>query len=183
LIDRQTGGVRQPGTIRQPAFGAGEFGNRIVETVGGHGEQSSLVWRGQFGLFGASADGGADAEVLPAGAGGKHDTEFEHALDLDLRTIRCPGTAAGLITVLEHAVDALDQPLEFGPIELIGTAETMHHAGFSSLGVGVPDALREGVVGDGRAVAVMALGDAQIHASPIARLAEFDNTKATGSCA
>ena len=141
------------------------------------------MWRDQFGLFGASADGGADAEVLPAGAGGKHDTQFEHPLDLDLRTIRCPGPVGGLITVLKHAIDALDQSLEFGPIELIGTAETMHHAGFSSLSVGVPDALGEGVVADGRAVAVVALGDAQIHAPPIARCAKPDNTKATVSCA
>src|SRR5271166_1211960 len=97
----------------------------------------------------SAADGGADTEVLPAGAGGKHDPKFEHPLDLDLRTVRCPATAGGLIAVFEHAIDAPDQPLEFGPIELIGTAETMHHAGFSSLCVGVPDALGEGVVAGG----------------------------------
>ena len=51
--------------IRQPAFGAGQLGNRVVEAVGGHGEQSGLVWCGQLGLFGASADGRADAEFLP----------------------------------------------------------------------------------------------------------------------
>ena len=56
---------------------------------------------------------------------------------------------ARVITVIEDAVDALDQPFEFGAIELIGTAEAMHHMGFSSLCVGVPDALGEGVVGDG----------------------------------
>jgi hypothetical protein len=41
-----------------------------------------------------------------------------------------------------------NQPFEFSPIELIGTAETMHHMGFSSLFVRVPDALGEGVIGD-----------------------------------
>jgi hypothetical protein len=55
------------------------------------------------------------------------------------------------------AVDAFDQPFELRPIELIGTAETMHHMGLSPLGVGVPDALGEGIVGDARAVAVVTL--------------------------
>jgi hypothetical protein len=64
-----------------PAFGVGEFGNRVVEPVGGHGKQRGLVWRGRPGLFGAPADGRADAEFLPEGAGGKYDTKFEYPLD------------------------------------------------------------------------------------------------------
>ena len=88
-------------------------------------------------------------------------------------TIRCRRAAGGVVAVIEDAVDAVDQPFEGGSIELIGAAETMHHVGLASLGVGVPDALGEGVVGDGRAVAVLPLGDAQIHASRIARFANF----------
>ena len=106
------------------------------------------MWRGQLGLFGASADGRADPEFFPECAGGEHHAKFEHPLDLDLRTTRCLRATGGVITGIEDAVDTLDQPFEFSPIELIGTAETMHHAGFSPFCVGVPDALGEGIVGD-----------------------------------
>src|ERR1700726_2164906 len=106
------------------------------------------MWRGQLGPFGAPSDGRADAEFFPEGAGGEYHTKFEHPLDFDLRTIRCRRAAGGVISIVEDAVDTPDQPFEFGSIELIGTAETMHHMGFSSLCVGVPDALGEGVIGD-----------------------------------
>ena len=53
------------------------------------------------------------------------------------------------MTVIEDPVDALDQAFELGPIELIGPAETMHHARFSPLCFGVPGALGEGIVADG----------------------------------
>ena len=84
LIDREPGRVGQPGDVGQPALGAGQFGDRVVEPVGGHGEQRGLVRRGQIGPFGAGADRSADAEFLPQRAGGEHDAEFEHPLDLDL---------------------------------------------------------------------------------------------------
>jgi hypothetical protein len=72
-------------------------------------KEGCLVWRGQPGLLGASADGGTDAESLPQRAGGEQDTQFEHSLDLDRRTIRCIRTSAGVIAVIiEDAVNALD---------------------------------------------------------------------------
>jgi len=86
---------------------------------------------------------------LPECTGGEHHAQFEHLFDLDLGKIRCPRTAGGARAVIEDAVDAADQPLERGAIELIGSAETMHHTGFSPLSVGVPNTLGEGVVGDG----------------------------------
>lgn len=54
--------------------------------------------------------------------------------------------------IIEHAVDAVHQPFEGGPVEQIGAAETMHHARLSPLYVRVPDALCEGVIDDRRAV-------------------------------
>jgi hypothetical protein len=85
--------------------------------------------------------------------------------------------------IIEDAVDAVHQPFERGPIELIGAAETVHHARLSPLGVGVPDALSEGVVGDRRAVAILALGDAQVDASLIAMSAVWCNNYIAESCA
>src|SRR5882757_2118232 len=87
--------------------------------------------------------------AVSCGAVSEHHTECEHPFDLDLQTIRCRRTAGTVIIIVEDAVDAFDQPLEFGPIELIGTAETMHHAGLSAFCLRVPDALGEGVVADG----------------------------------
>ena len=75
------------------------------------------------------------------------------------------------------------QPFEGGPIELIGPAETVHHAGLSPLGIRVPDALGEAVVGDRRAVAILPLGDAQIHAAPIAGSTVPCNGRVAESCA
>jgi hypothetical protein len=73
-----------------------------------------------------------------------------HPLDLDLCTIGRRRTAgSGVIAVIEDAVDAFNQPFELRPIELVGTAETMHHMGFSPFCLGVADALGEGVIGDG----------------------------------
>jgi len=126
------------------------------------------VGRGKIGPLGAGADRRTDAEFLPHRAGGEHDAEFEHPLDLDLRDVPWAPASSSTSVAIEYAIDALHQPFESGAIELIGAAETVHHAGLSPLHVRVPDAFGEGVVGDSRAVAVLALGDAQIHASLIA---------------
>jgi hypothetical protein len=64
---------------------AGQLGNRVVEAVGGHDEQRGLVWRGQLGLIGASADGRADADFLPEWAGGENNTSS------NTRSISIPG--------------------------------------------------------------------------------------------
>ena len=105
-----------------------------------------------------------DAEFLPQRAGGEHHAQFEHPLDLDLGDVGRVTAGNRAVIAIEHAIDAFHQSFESGAIDLIGAAEAMDHAGFAALCVGVPDALGEGVVGDGRAVAVLPLGDAQIHA-------------------
>ena len=103
-------------------------------------------------------------------------TAIGHARGLDAAGAAfVNGTAA-------HGED-FDDTFEGGPIELIGPAETVHHAGLSPLGIRVPDALGEAVVGDRRAVAILPLGDAQIHAAPIAGSTVPCNGRVAESCA
>ena len=138
---------------------------------------------GEASLLDAAADGRADAELLPQVAGGQHDAEFEHAVDLEVGDAGRGLVGDHAIAAIEHAVDAVHQPLEGGAIDLIGTAETMHHPGLAPLCLWVPNALGEGVVGDRRAVAVVSPGGAQIHASLIAELHHSHNDKIARSCA
>ena len=49
-------------------------------------------------------------------------------------------------------------------VSVSGTAEIVDDLRLGTLGLGVPDVLSQGVVGDGGAVAVTPLGDAQVHA-------------------
>jgi hypothetical protein len=114
----------------------------------------------QAGAAHAGADGLADAEFFPQTAGRQHDPEFEDGVDLDLSN---GGLAVGRQGVggisIDYAVDAGDQTLQGGAVELVGAAETVDHAGFGTLGLGVPIIFGEGVVGDGGAIAVSPLGD------------------------
>jgi hypothetical protein len=82
------------------------------------------VGRGEIGPFGAGADRRTDAELLPQRAGGEHDAEFEHPLDLDLRDVPWAPASGSTSVVIENAIDALHQPFESGAIELIGAAKT-----------------------------------------------------------
>ena len=47
---------------------------------------------------------------------------------------------------------------------MIGTAEIVDDLRFGALGLSVPNVLSQGVVGDGGAIAVTPLGDAQVDA-------------------
>jgi hypothetical protein len=57
-------------------------------------------------------------------------------------------------------LDGGNQALQGGFIELIGAAEGVDDLRFGALGLSVPDVLSQGVVDDGRAIAVTPLGDA-----------------------
>jgi hypothetical protein len=105
LIDSEPGRVRKPGDVGQPALNTRQFGDRIVETIGGHREQCDLVRRGAGGACSAVTDRFANTEFLPQGSGGKHDTEFEHPLDVDLRDVLC--VAGEALACVEHAIDAV----------------------------------------------------------------------------
>jgi len=174
LIDPKPGRVGEPGGIGQPTLGACQFGYRLIEPVGGHHEQRGLVRRGEIGPFGAGTDRGTDAEFFPQRADGEHDAEFKHALDIDLGDVGCGPGGNCTVAVLEYAVDALHQPFESNAIHLIGAAKAMDHTRLRLLCLGVPDALGEGVVGDGRAVSIPPLRDPQIHAHEIAHINASD---------
>ena len=73
------------------------------------------------------------------------DLAHRHRLDVAAKT---PAESGEIIDRI-HTGDAVDQALEGGVIDLIGTAEAMDDPGFSSFCGGVPDRLGEGVVGDG----------------------------------
>jgi hypothetical protein len=128
-----------------------------------HGEQGDLVRGGQAGAIRADADGLADAEFFPQTAGGQHDGEFKDGVDLDLgnRSLAAGRQGVGSIGI-DDAVDAGEQTLQGGAVELIGPAEAVDDAGFRALGLGVPVVFGEGIVGDGGSIAVSPLGDAQI---------------------
>jgi hypothetical protein len=85
----------------------------------------------------------------------ERNTEFEDGVDLDIDR---PGTGGIFrrrlaltltLTLTQNAVDAADQPLESGMIDLISATETMDDASFSPFCSSIPDGLGEGVVGDG----------------------------------
>lgn len=168
LVDGEPLGLRQPGDVGQPARGAGELRGGIVKPLRRHGEEGGLVRRGQAGTGEARADRLADAEFLPEPARRQHDAEFEDGLDVDLRQ---RGRATGGERVsgidIEDAVDAGDEALKGGVVELVGAAEAVHDAGLGAPGLGVPEVLGEGVVGNGGTVAVSPLGDPQVHAQTI----------------
>ena len=166
--------------MSQPALRTGQLGAGPREAVGGHGEQRGLMRCGQMSARSTRADRVADAELGPQRAGHVHDAELKswprsrspaHSRLLCRHQRRC-----------RAPVDAADQPLQGRPVELIGPAETVHHAGLSPLGSGF-QTLGEAVVGDRRAVAILPLGDAQIHAAPIAGSTAPCNGRVAKLCA
>ena len=136
---------------------------------------------GQPALCDAAPDRRTDAEILPQSAGGQHDAEFEDLIHLDLGDLRGSTARDGHIFV-EYAVDAVDQALQGGAVELVGTAGILHDARLGALGGSVPGALGQGVVDDRRAVAVVSLGDPQIRAQRIARQSLRVNGRIAKSC-
>src|SRR4051812_8954460 len=88
----------------------------------------------------------------------------EDGVDLDVGEagLAAGGQGTGGIGV-DDALDGGDEALQGGFVELIGAAEVVDDLRLGALGLGVPDALGEGVVGDGGAVAVTPFGDAQVH--------------------
>ncbi|HEX6010233.1 MAG TPA: hypothetical protein VFY87_00220 [Geminicoccaceae bacterium] len=163
LVDREPARLRQPGHLGQPARRAGEFGAGRVQPLCRHGEQRRRVRGGEAGAGEAAADGGPDAEFLPQAAGGQHDAEVEDRVDLDLAETDLGG-GSDAVAGLKHAVDAGDQALQSGGVELVGAAEAVEHPRLGAPGLGIPAVLGEGVVGDRGAVAVPPLGFPQVYA-------------------
>jgi hypothetical protein len=77
----------------------------------------------------AGADVLADAEFFPQTTGRQHDPEFEDGVDLDLSIGGLAVCRQGVGGIgIDDAVDAGDQTLQGGAVELIGDAETVDHA-------------------------------------------------------
>lgn len=148
-----------------------------------HGEQRSLVRGGQVGPRHSRADCLADTEFLPQPAGSQDNTQFENGLDVDLRQRALLARWRGFTGIaVNDTVDAGDQALQSGFVELVGAAEAVHHAGLRAPSLGVPDVLGQGVLGDGGAVAVPPLGDPQIHAHTVGMYHAPANMGPTKSC-
>jgi hypothetical protein len=169
LIDAKSGGIGQKSDIGEPAGGTGELGAGHIQPVRRHGEECGLMRRGQFAFGDAAPNRRADAEILPQAARGQHDAEFEHLLDLDLGDRWGRGGTGDRLVLVEHAVDAVNQALQGGPVELVGAAEIVHDACLGAFGCGVPGVLGQCVVGDRRTVPILSLRDPQVHAQRLAR--------------
>ena len=75
--------------------------------------------------------------------------------------------------LVEHAADAAHQALERGAVELVGTAEAVHHAGLDIAFPGIADVLGERQVAHHRAVLVPPLRGPQVHAHAIRVYLDF----------
>ena len=96
--------------------------------------------RTQPGTLGAAPDRRPNAEILPQPPRRQHDAQFEHPLDLGQGRI----AVGNRVARLDHPVDALDEALEPVAVDLVGTAEIVHHPGLGALGGGVPGVLGVG---------------------------------------
>lgn len=87
---------------------------------------------GQAGFSHAGTDRRADPELVPEVTRDERNTEFEDGVDLDLDRPGAGDTSRrrSVLTLTQNAVDAADQPLEGGVIDLIGAAKTMDDPGF-----------------------------------------------------
>ena len=159
LIDAKSDDIGQEGNVGYPARGTSELGAGHIQPVRRHGEECGLMRRGQFAFGDAAPNRRADAEIVPQAARGQHDAEFEHLLDLDLRDRRRRGGTGDRLALIEHAVDAVNQALQGGAVELVRAAEIVHDACLGAFGCGVPGVLGQGVIADCRTVPILSLRD------------------------
>ena len=83
--------------------------------------------------------------------------------------LRGRGGSGDRLALVEHAVDAVDQALQGGAVELIGPAEIVHDLRLGTFRRGVPSVLGQGIVGDGGSVPILSFRDPEIHAQRLAR--------------
>ncbi len=83
-----------------------------------------------------------------------HDPELEAGLDRDVGR-PCGRRGDGPTSLArQNPLDARDQPLQGCPVELVGTAEAVHHLGLDIALLGMTNVLGERVVAHHRAVLV-----------------------------
>jgi len=95
------------------------------------------------------------------------DAKIQAVFDFDLTDMAwdIDGWAA---IIVQNATDTLDQTLQRGLIELIGSAKTVDHLGFDVTLVGMADIFGECVVADGGAVLIAPLCGPKVHAHGLA---------------
>jgi hypothetical protein len=77
--------------------------------------------------------------------------------------------AGDRLTFVEHAVDAANQALQGGPVELVGATEIVHDACLGAFRRGVPGVLGQCLIGDRRTVPILSLRHPQVHAQRVIR--------------
>jgi hypothetical protein len=165
LVRASLFGLGQPDPL-QPAVMAGKLGAGSFQALQGHRQQRRFIRRVQLLLANVLADRGTDAEPVPQGLGHMGDAEFLHPFDQKIGDVKrlaiCSHLADAVVD--QDPANTVHQALESGSIELVGTAEAMHHGGLGTSSLRAPDILGERVVFDGRAVAIPTFGGAQVHA-------------------
>jgi hypothetical protein len=89
-----------------------------------------------------------DAKLCPQGSGDMGDAKIKAIFDLDITNTAWDIDRWAAI-IVQNPADTLDQTLKRGLVQLIGTAEAVHHLGFDVALLGMADILGEGVVADG----------------------------------
>jgi hypothetical protein len=143
----------------------GRLGTWSIQPLGGHGQQGGLMRRLQFLFPHALLDRGANTKLFPHGFGDMDNAEIMNPFDQDIRNLNRLTAGGGSINppIDQDPANALCQALQDIAVEVVGTAETMNDLGLGSLRLGILDILRQGVLFDRGAVAVLAFGAAKLH--------------------
>ena len=137
---------------------AGELGARPGQALRHHGQKGGRMRRMQLLLVEPCLDHLTDAEFGPECLRHMHDPQLEAGLDRD-PAHACPVAGdRSAACIRKDALDARDQPLQRRSVELVGTAEAVHHLGLDIALLGMAHILGEGVVAHHRAVLVPSLG-------------------------
>ncbi len=182
LVEGKVPGRGQPHPI-EPALVAGELGAGPSEALRRHRQQRRLVRRPPLVGCEPRADRLADAEPGPQLLDHVDDAELEARLDRD-RPVTALLVGRGFLPIdIEHAPDAVHQPLQRRPVEAIGAPEAVHHLGLDVAFLGMADVLGERVVADDRAVLVAPLRGAKVHAHAFSVGSRPGRAKSFRSCA
>ena len=127
-----------------------------------------------------SRDRGPDPEPFPQGLDHMHDAELEDGFDFD-RTGTLDHRCA--VRLGQNPPDAGHQPLEYRPIQLVGTTEAVHHPGLDMALLGMPRVLGQRVVAHHAAVLVPPLGRSKIHAHPDSMFIQPNRAQTGNPCA
>jgi len=113
-------------------------------------------------------DRSPDTKLLPHSFGDMDNAEIKTILDVDIANTGRNIDGRQSASVIQNPSDAMDQALQRRLVQLIGSAEAVHHLGLDIALLGMADILGKSIIADGRAVLVAPLGRPEIHAHWIA---------------